>query len=71
MTSHENVWAETAVAETIYPPLADSIRADVAVIGGGYCGLSAALHLAEAGTQVVVIEAHQPGWGASVATAAK
>ena len=65
MTSHENVWAETAVAETLYPPLADLIRADVAVIGGGYCGLSAALHLAEAGTQVVVIEAHQPGWGAS------
>ena len=64
-TFHENVWAETAVAETIYPPLPESTRADVAVIGAGYCGLSAALHLAEAGAQVVVIEAHQPGWGAS------
>jgi glycine/D-amino acid oxidase-like deaminating enzyme len=65
VTSHENLWAQTAVAETLYPPLADSIRADVAVIGGGYCGLSAALHLAEADANVVVIEAHQAGWGAS------
>jgi glycine/D-amino acid oxidase-like deaminating enzyme len=64
-TSHKNVWAESAVAETIYSSLAESIRADVAVIGAGYCGLSAALHLAQAGTDVAVVEAHQPGWGAS------
>ena len=37
----------------------------VAVIGGGFTGLSAALHLAEQGTDVVVLEAHEPGWGAS------
>ena len=61
----ENVWAESAVPATFHPPLAESIRTDVAVIGAGYCGLSAALHLAEAGVQAVVVDAHQPGWGAS------
>lgn len=37
----------------------------VAVIGGGFTGLSAALHLAERGVDVAVLEAHQPGWAAS------
>ncbi|MEM9146264.1 MAG: FAD-binding oxidoreductase [Pseudomonadota bacterium] len=40
-------------------------RADVAVIGAGYAGLSAALHLAERGMDVVVLEANRVGWGAS------
>jgi glycine/D-amino acid oxidase-like deaminating enzyme len=35
------------------------------VIGGGFTGLSTALHLAEAGVDVVLLEANQPGWGAS------
>ena len=38
---------------------------DVAVIGAGYTGLSAALHLAEAGERVTVLDAKAPGWGAS------
>lgn len=38
---------------------------EVAIVGGGLTGLSAALHLAEAGTSVAVVEARQPGWGAS------
>ena len=38
---------------------------DVVVVGGGFCGLSAALHLAEAGTKVVLIDAHRFGDGAS------
>lgn len=63
--SHENVWEETAVAETTFAPLGHSIRADAAIIGGGYCGLSAALHLAESGTSVALLEQQQPGWGAS------
>lgn len=41
------------------------IRADVCVIGGGFTGLSAALHLAEAGLSVALLEAHRIGWGAS------
>lgn len=38
---------------------------DVAIIGGGYTGLSAALHLAKSGVQVAVLEANRVGWGAS------
>lgn len=41
------------------------VRADVAIIGGGYTGLSAALHLAEAGIAAVLLEANRVGWGAS------
>jgi glycine/D-amino acid oxidase-like deaminating enzyme len=40
-------------------------EADVAVIGAGYCGISAARTLAAAGRSVVVLEAHELGWGAS------
>ncbi|MDC1286471.1 FAD-binding oxidoreductase [Gammaproteobacteria bacterium] len=42
-----------------------SRRADVCIIGGGYTGLSSALHLAERGYDVVLLEARKPGWGAS------
>lgn len=40
-------------------------RADVAIVGAGFTGLSAALHLAQAGARVAVVEAQAPGWGAS------
>jgi len=46
-------------------PLAGDRRADVAVVGAGYSGLSAALHLAERGADVVVLDAAEPGWGGS------
>ena len=46
-------------------PLDGSLRADVCVVGGGYTGLSSALHLAQRGYDVVLLEARQPGWGAS------
>lgn len=45
--------------------LQDSIIADVAVIGGGFSGISSALHLAEKGFKVVVLEGARIGWGAS------
>ncbi len=48
-----------------YPALNGDKNADVVIIGGGFCGLSAALHLAQAGTNVVVLEAHRFGDGAS------
>ena len=48
-----------------YPPLAGSRRADVCVVGGGFTGLSAALHLAEAGADVVLVEANEIASGAS------
>ncbi|MCP4767624.1 MAG: FAD-binding oxidoreductase [Gammaproteobacteria bacterium] len=46
-------------------PLDGSRRADVCIVGGGYTGLSSALHLAERGYDVVLLEARRPGWGAS------
>ena len=45
--------------------LAGSVAADVCVVGGGIAGCSAALHLAERGFQVVLLEDHRIGWGAS------
>ncbi|MCI2395181.1 FAD-dependent oxidoreductase [Aliiroseovarius sediminis] len=48
-----------------WPALEGDARAEVAIIGGGYTGLSAALHLAQAGAHVTLLEAHNPGWGAS------
>ncbi|EAP76716.1 NAD(P)/FAD-dependent oxidoreductase [Roseovarius nubinhibens] len=56
-----------ATAETLPPfaPLKGEQRADVCVVGGGFTGLSAALHLAEAGLDVVLLEAQRLGFGAS------
>lgn len=48
-----------------FPTLEGDRRADVCVIGGGYTGLSAALHLAKAGFDVALLEAHRAGFGAS------
>lgn len=45
--------------------LEGDLTADVVVIGGGYTGLSAALHAAEAGFSVILLEARRIGWGAS------
>ncbi|WBU64519.1 NAD(P)/FAD-dependent oxidoreductase [Paracoccus aerodenitrificans] len=53
---------------TPLPPFASlwgEARADICVVGGGYTGLSAALHLAEAGFDVILLEAHRVGFGAS------
>lgn len=46
-------------------PLDGSTQADVCIIGGGYTGLSCALHLAKRGYRVVLLEARKIGWGAS------
>lgn len=61
-----NYWATTVPDDSLSrPPANGNIRADVAVIGAGFTGLSAALHLAQAGADVVVVDAQHPGWGAS------
>ena len=60
-----SLWAATATPGLMFPQLAGTARAKVAIVGGGYTGLSAALHLAERGTDVVLVEASEPGWGAS------
>ena len=59
------LWAKTAPPAPPTPPLDGPVSADVAIVGAGYCGLSAALHLAEAGRSVVVVEAEEPGFGGS------
>ena len=49
-----------------YAPLEGELETEVAIIGGGYSGLSAAYHLAkEHGIKAVVLERAYPGWGAS------
>jgi len=48
-----------------FPPLLGEQTADVCVIGAGFTGISTALHLAERGYNVHVIEANKVGWGAS------
>lgn len=58
-------YAATANSLPEAPKLQGSTTADVCIVGGGYTGLSAALHLAEAGYKVVLLEAHRVGWGAS------
>lgn len=59
-------WYEATVgARPEYPALDGYSRVDVAVIGGGFTGLSAAAHLAKAGVNVALIEAHRFGDGAS------
>ena len=59
-------WYEASLAERPeYAALDGDRRADVVVIGGGFTGLSAAAHLAKAGVDVVLMEAHRFGDGAS------
>jgi gamma-glutamylputrescine oxidase len=58
-------YAASARAAPERAALAGSAVADVCVVGGGIAGCSAALHLAERGFQVVLLEEHRVGWGAS------
>lgn len=58
-------YAASAPALPPFPALAGAHRADVCIVGAGYTGLSAALHLANRGYKVVVLEAHRVGFGAS------
>ncbi|MDG1430405.1 MAG: FAD-binding oxidoreductase [Paracoccaceae bacterium] len=60
-----SLWGKTAGDLPELSPLSQDISVDVAVVGAGFCGLSTALHLAEQGVNVAVVDAHEPGWGAS------
>jgi gamma-glutamylputrescine oxidase len=58
-------YAATANDITDFPPLQSAKNADVCIIGAGFTGISTALHLAERGYDVHVLEANKVGWGAS------
>ncbi len=65
-TPHTNsYYAATAHQRTDRPSLNDSIDTQVCILGAGFTGISSALHLAEAGFKVVVLEAARIGFGAS------
>ncbi|NGM46245.1 FAD-binding oxidoreductase [Rhodobacter sp. SGA-6-6] len=61
----ETLWHATAAAIPPFPPLAGGAEADLLVVGGGFTGLSAALHAAEAGLRVVLVEAEGIAFGAT------
>src|SRR3954452_13095353 len=61
----DSLWAAATPAGPDLPELIGTAEADVIVIGGGFTGLSTALHLREAGVDVAIVEAMEPGWGAS------
>ena len=60
-----SLWAAVTPPGPDLPRLIGVAEADVVVIGGGFTGLSTALHLREAGVDVAIVEAMEPGWGAS------
>lgn len=60
-----SLWAATAQPGPVLAALDGDVTTDVVVIGAGFTGLSTAIHLREAGVGVVVLEAAEPGWGAS------
>ena len=64
LTKH-SYYAATASREQKFPALQAELDCDVAIVGGGFAGLSAAIELTDRGFKVVVLEARQVGWGAS------
>jgi glycine/D-amino acid oxidase-like deaminating enzyme len=66
MPIHErNYWLETVTTPPVQRAGDSPENIDVAVVGGGFCGLSSALGLAKRGVRVAVLEAENFGWGAS------
>ncbi|WP_398469970.1 NAD(P)/FAD-dependent oxidoreductase [Tardiphaga sp.] len=61
----KSLWAAVTPPGPELPELKGNAEADVVVIGAGFTGLSTALHLREQGIDVAVVEAVEPGWGAS------
>lgn len=60
-----SLWAATAQPGPVLSALEGDVQSDVVVIGAGFTGLSTAIHLREAGIDAIVLEAAEPGWGAS------
>ncbi|MFO0227276.1 MAG: NAD(P)/FAD-dependent oxidoreductase [Gammaproteobacteria bacterium] len=65
-SGHIDSWyAASTPPQPPRPTLQGDVDTDICVIGGGISGCSTALHLAERGYRVVLLEAHRVGWGAS------
>ncbi|MBT3436849.1 MAG: FAD-binding oxidoreductase [Oceanospirillaceae bacterium] len=64
-TPAHSLWRASTSNTFASPPLEAHVTTDVVIIGGGYSGLSAALHLAQQGVDVQVVEAHSIGFGGS------
>jgi gamma-glutamylputrescine oxidase len=63
---HIDSWyAASTNIDIDFPTLKGEEQADVCIIGGGYTGLSSAIHLRDLGYSVIVLEANKVGWGAS------
>ncbi len=63
---HPSSWYSASAAPLQEFPAAEGdLRYDIVIVGAGFSGLSSALHLAEAGFRVCVLDAHRVGWGAS------
>src|SRR5260370_8794030 len=60
-----NYWLETVTAPPAQSASGFPESVDVAVVGGGFCGLSSARSLAKRGVRVAVLEGETFGWGAS------
>lgn len=60
-----SLWAATAQPGPVLGTLEGAVDSDVVVIGAGFTGLSTAIHLRESGVGVTILEAAEPGWGAS------
>lgn len=58
-------YAATVNQQLDCQPLKGAQSADICVVGGGFTGISTALHLVERGYKVAVVEANKVGWGAS------
>ena len=64
--NHTNsYYANSIKEETNYPVLDEELTTDICIVGGGFSGVSAGLHLSELGYKVVIIEANKIGWGAT------
>ncbi|MRX51470.1 FAD-dependent oxidoreductase [Paracoccus sp. S-4012] len=59
------LWHATTAAAPVRPAAAGEMEADLAIVGGGFAGLSSALHAAEAGLSVILLEGATLAWGAS------
>jgi len=63
--SESSLWGASAITNPVKQQLQESLRADVLIVGGGYTGLSSALHLAAKDVSVVLLEARSIGFGGS------